>query len=147
MWYNLGRMPSLSETALTKNYRLVYEIVREQVRGTHLAPADVFALAKTRQKGIGFTTVYRALARLRELGLVSEISLPGAQSAYFEPAWPAHAHFRCDACGGIKDVDYSLSREVVDGLARKHRLNVHDVSISLQGTCRQCTDRGASPAG
>ena len=147
MWYNLGRMPSLSETTLTKNYRLVYEIVRGQVRGTHLAPADVFALAKNKQKGIGFTTVYRALARLRELGLVSEISLPGAPSAYYEPAWPAHAHFRCDACGGIEDVDYSLSREVVDDLARKHRLSVHDVSLSLHGTCRQCTDRGASPAG
>ena len=147
MWYNLGRMPSVSETTLAKNYRLVYEIVREQVRGTHLAPADVFALAKTKQKGIGFTTVYRALARLRELGLVSEISLPGAQSAYYEPAWPAHAHFRCDVCGGIEDVDYALSSEVVEDLARKHRLNVHDVSISLHGTCRRCTDRGGSPAG
>lgn len=140
-------MPTESQTSLTKNYRLVYEIVREQARGTHLAPADVFALAKSKHKGIGFTTVYRALARLRELGLVSEISLPGAQSAYYEPAWPAHAHFRCDVCGGIKDVEYSLSSDIVDGLARKHRLNVHDVSISLHGTCRQCTDRGASPAG
>jgi Fe2+ or Zn2+ uptake regulation protein len=62
-----------SESGLTKNYRLVHEIVREQARGTHLAPADVFALAKAKQKGIGVTTVYRALARLRELGLVSEI--------------------------------------------------------------------------
>ena len=140
-------MPSASEASLTKNYRLVYDIVREQTRGTHLAPADVFALAKRKHKGIGFTTVYRALARLRELGLVSEISLPGSLSAYYEQAWPAHAHFRCDGCGGIKDVEYSLSPEIVDGLARKHRLNVHDVSISLHGTCSQCTDRAASPAG
>ena len=142
MWYNFERMPDL-----TKNYRLVYEIVREQARGTHLAPADVFALAKTRHKGIGFTTVYRALARLCDLGLVSEISLPGAQSAYYERAWPAHAHFRCDACGDIKDIDYALAPKLVEELARKNRLNVQDVSISLHGTCAQCTDRAASPAG
>jgi Fe2+ or Zn2+ uptake regulation protein len=139
-------MPPPSETALTKNYRLVYEIVLEQVRGTHLAAADVFALAKTRQKGIGFTTVYRALARLCELGWISEISLPGAQSAYYEITWPAHAHFRCDFCGDIEDVDYALPREVVDDLVSKHRLDVQRISISLHGTCRQCTGRAASPA-
>jgi Fe2+ or Zn2+ uptake regulation protein len=140
-------MPSSSESGLTKNYRLVHEIVREQARGTHLAPADVFALAKTKQKGIGFTTVYRALARLRELGLVSEISLPGAESAYYEPAGAAHAHFRCDTCGTIEDIDYALDSDVVRDLARRHAIAVHDVSLSLHGTCRRCTDRAASPAG
>ncbi len=140
-------MPSLSESGLTKNYRLVYDIVREQARGTHLAPADVFTLAKSKRQGIGFTTVYRALARLRELGLVSEISLPGAGSAYYEPAGAAHAHFRCEACGAIEDIEYALDSDVVGDLARRHAITVHDVSLSLHGTCRRCTDRVASPEG
>jgi Fe2+ or Zn2+ uptake regulation protein len=146
MWYNFTRM-SPPESGLTKNYRLVYDIVREQGRGMHLAPADVFSLAKTKHKGIGFTTVYRALARLRELGLVSEISLPGADSAYYEPAGTPHAHFRCDKCGAIEDMDYAIDPAVVGDLSRKHAIAVRDVSLSLHGTCRRCTDRAASAAG
>ncbi len=142
LWYNFERM-----TGLTQNYRLVYEIVRDQARGTHLTPAEVFAFAKTKHKSIGFTTVYRALARMRELGLVSEISLPGTESAYYEPAGSVHAHFRCDACGGIEDIDYALAPKLVEELARKHRLDVQGVSINLRGTCRHCTDRAASSAG
>jgi Fe2+ or Zn2+ uptake regulation protein len=131
---------------MTKNYRLVYDIVREQTRGAHLAPADVFTLAKKKRQGIGFTTVYRALARLREMGLVSEISVPGAESAYYESAGPAHAHFRCEECGAIEDIDYALDPNVVKEIARKHAIAVRDVSLSLHGKCRLCRDRAASPA-
>ncbi len=131
---------------MTKNYRLIYDIVREQSRGSHLAPADVFTLAKAKRRGIGFTTVYRALARLRELGLVSEISVPGAESSYYETAGPAHAHFRCEDCCAIQDIDYALDSSVLDEIARKHAVAVRDVSLSLRGKCRRCTDRAGSPA-
>jgi Fe2+ or Zn2+ uptake regulation protein len=130
---------------MTKNYRLVYDIVREQTRGAHLAPADVFTLAKKKRQGIGFTTVYRALARLRKLGLVSEISVPGADSSYYEAAGPAHAHFRCEACGAIEDIDYALDSNIVNEIAHKHAIAVRDVSLSLRGKCRRCTDRVESP--
>jgi Fe2+ or Zn2+ uptake regulation protein len=96
------------EPRLAKNYRLINEILREQGPGTHLSVADVHALAKARQPGIGFTTVYRALARLHSLGLVSEIQLPGADYAYYETAASPHAHFLCDTCGKVHDIDYLL---------------------------------------
>ena len=126
------------ETRLAKNYRMIYEIVREQGPGKHLAVPDVFSLAKARRAGIGFTTVYRALARLRDMGLVSEILLPGADSAYYEPAGHAHAHFRCDVCGRVDDVDYALSPRVVSELARKHGAEVSEVLLSLHGRCARC---------
>ncbi len=130
---------------MTKNYRLVYDIVREQARGSHLAPADVFTIAKKKRQAIGFTTVYRALARLRELGLVSEISVPGAESSYYETTGPAHAHFRCEHCGAIEDIDYALDANVLSEIARKHAIAVRDVSLSLHGKCRRCTGRAESP--
>jgi Fe2+ or Zn2+ uptake regulation protein len=132
-----------TEPRLAKNYRLVNEILREQGPGTHLSVADVHALAQQRQPGIGFTTVYRALARLRELGLVSEILLAGADYAYYETAASPHAHFRCDVCGKVEDVDYLLSQRIVDDLARKQNADVTDVSLTLHGRCASCKDRGA----
>lgn len=126
---------------LTKNYRLVHDIVSEQGRGRHLAMSDLYALAKDRQPGIGFTTVYRALLRLRDLGLVSEILLPGAESAYYEPASEAHAHFRCAVCGKVEDIDYVVPAAVVRDLAQLHDLAVDNVSVSLHGRCAACRER------
>jgi len=129
---------------LAKNYQLVYEIVRAQGRGRHLATADVFDMAKRRRLGIGYTTVYRALARLRDSGLICEILLPGADSAYYEVAGEAHAHFRCDRCGHVADVDYVPSKRVVAELAKRHEFEVSDVLLSLHGRCARCREREAS---
>jgi Fe2+ or Zn2+ uptake regulation protein len=129
--------------ALAKNYRLIHEIVSEQGRGTHLSVADVYTLAKRRQPGIGETTVYRALARLRELGMVSEIQLPGADNAFYEPAGAAHAHFRCDVCGKVEDIEYTLAPKLVAELAQQHGAEVSEVLLSLHGRCSRCRDRGA----
>ena len=123
---------------LAKNYRLVHEVVHEQGHGTHLSVAEVWKLAKQRRPGIGFTTVYRALGRLREIGLVSEIRVPGADNAYYEPSGQPHAHFRCRSCGKVDDVDYVLSQPVVDELARRAGADVSEVSLTLHGRCAHC---------
>ena len=127
-----------SEPRLAKNHRLVYEIVREQGHGTHLSMGDIHALASRQRPGIGFTTVYRALARLRTAGLVSEILLPGADSAVYEPAGPVHAHFRCTVCGRIDDIAYTMPHDVADDLAQRHDVHVDSVAVSLHGRCASC---------
>ncbi len=131
------------EVRLAKNYRLVHDVVQQQGRGRHLSVAEVHDLAKTLRPGIGFTTVYRALGRLRSLGLVSEILLPGADSAYYEPAGAPHAHLRCERCGSVSDVDYMIPKRVIGDLAQKHHAQVTDVTLTLHGRCANCTNRDA----
>jgi Fe2+ or Zn2+ uptake regulation protein len=136
-------MRASGEPRLAKNYRLIYDILRQQGAGKHLAVADVYALARRENVGIGETTVYRALARLRDLGLVSEIAVPGADNAYYEVAASPHSHFRCDDCGSVEDVDYVLSPRIVAELARKQGAEITEVLLSLHGLCASCKDRGA----
>lgn len=128
--------------ALAKNYRLVHEIVLEQGRGVHLTMGEVHELARRRKRGIGFTTVYRALGRLRDLGLVCEIVLPGAGSAYYETAASPHAHFRCDACGRVDDVEYVTPRRSVRELSQRYGIEVRETLVSLHGLCRTCAATG-----
>jgi Fe2+ or Zn2+ uptake regulation protein len=132
-----------AEPHLAKNYRMIYDLVREQGVGTHLSVAEVYELAKARRPGIGATTVYRGLARLRDLGLVSEIELPGAESAYYEPAANAHAHFRCERCGKVEDVAYVIPPSVVEKLAHERGAEISEVSLTLQGRCAACKGLGA----
>jgi Fur family transcriptional regulator, ferric uptake regulator len=126
------------QAALSKNHRLVYEIVREQGAGTHLAMAQLFELARERQPSIGFTTVYRALTRLRDAGMVMEIQLPGAECAVYEPAAPPHAHFRCSVCGRVEDVVYAVPDGVAVRLANTHGFAVERIDVALTGRCASC---------
>jgi Fur family transcriptional regulator, ferric uptake regulator len=124
---------------LTKNHRLVYDILTEHGRGTHFSMAQLFELARRRRPGIGFTTVYRALMRLRDRELVSEIAIPGADCLVYEPAAPPHAHFRCSGCGRVEDLDYSIPSAVASKIAAASGFEVDNVELSVHGRCRSCS--------
>lgn len=133
-------MTAKIDSRLSKNHRLVHEIVTERGRGTHLAMADLYEIARVRRPGIGFTTVYRAITRLRDLGMVDEIIIPGADRAVYEPAGPKHAHFRCTQCGRVEDVDYSLSSDVEVALAEQIGGRITGVDVNLHGLCASCNN-------
>jgi Fe2+ or Zn2+ uptake regulation protein len=123
---------------LPKNYQLVYDIVRAAGTGVHLTTSALFTLAKKRRPAIGFTTVYRGVQRLRDLGLIDEIVVPGSDAAVYEPAGAPHAHFRCVRCGLVEDVDYRLAPQTVSALARATGARIDEVSVTLHGECRAC---------
>jgi Fe2+ or Zn2+ uptake regulation protein len=133
------------ETGLSKNHRLVYQIVLAQGVGTHLAMTQLFELARLQQPAIGFTTVYRALTRLRDAGLVAEINVPGAESAVYEPMAPPHAHFRCIACNVISDVPYTIADDVSAQLASANGFVIERSEVAFSGRCANChPERDAS---
>ena len=124
--------------ALPKNYRLIYEIVEKSGVGRHLTPSEIYAKALKRRPGIGFSTVYRGLERLRELGLVAELHLPGVDGAAYEPAGPRHAHFRCTQCGEIEDVPYAIPARTLNALARDHGFTIEGERVTFEGRCAAC---------
>lgn len=133
---NDGRQP-----ALPKNYQLIFDIVEESGVGRHLTPSDIYAKARRRQAGIGFSTVYRGLERLRDLGLVAELHVPGVDAATYEPAGPRHAHFRCSKCGAIEDVAYAIPARTLRTLAQEHGFEIDGERVSFEGRCARCAKR------
>jgi Fe2+ or Zn2+ uptake regulation protein len=128
---------------LPKNYRLIYDVVQESGRGRHLTMSDVFARAAAVRPGIGFSTVYRGLVRLRDLGLIAEIVVPGSDSATYEPSGPHHAHVRCVACGTIDDVSYALPARVLKSVASATGYEIESGTVTFAGRCSAC---GAHPS-
>ncbi|MGH7737244.1 MAG: Fur family transcriptional regulator [Candidatus Tyrphobacter sp.] len=123
---------------LPKNYALVYEIIRKAGRGVHFTMNELFAHAKRRQPRIGFSTVYRGVARLRDGGLVDEIELPGSDSAVYELRATPHAHFRCERCGRVADVEYALSSRTIAAIAAQTGATISSSGVTLSGTCNSC---------
>jgi Fe2+ or Zn2+ uptake regulation protein len=126
---------------LPKNYALVLEMVRKQGHGVHATLHDIFNAARRLNPGIGHTTVYRALQRLTDLGLIAQVAVPGTASTLFEPAAPAHGHFLCKECGKVSDLDFTLRPATLRKLSEQHDLTIEDASVVLRGTCSDCAPR------
>jgi Fe2+ or Zn2+ uptake regulation protein len=133
-------MPSSVRPSLPKNYQLIYKIVEDSGIGRHLTSGQIYAKALKRRPGIGFSTVYRALQRLRDLGLVSEVCVPGVDAATYEPSGPQHAHFRCSACGGVEDVAYTIPPRTIKALGWQHGVKIESERVIFEGLCAVCSD-------
>src|SRR5579875_3178600 len=131
-------MASSVQPDLPKNYQLVYDIVVESGIGCHLTHSEIYAKALARRPGIGYATVYRALERLRDTGLVSELVVPGAPAATYEPAGPRHAHFRCSACGTIADVPFAIPPRTLAALSVQYNLEIAAERVTFEGRCATC---------
>jgi Fe2+ or Zn2+ uptake regulation protein len=123
---------------LPKNYRLIHEIVSESGLGRHLTMGEIYERTASRRPGIGYSTVYRGLVRLRDLGLISEIIVPGSAAATYEPVGPPHAHFRCSGCGTIEDIDFHLPQRTLAAIAQRNGVEVDAGSVVFQGRCASC---------
>jgi Fur family ferric uptake transcriptional regulator len=132
------KTPAPAYVRLPKNYQLILDVVQESGRGRHLTMNDVFSQTSARRPGIGYSTVYRGLVRLRELGLISEIVVPGAVSATYEPAAERHAHFLCTGCSAIEDVEYALPPRVLRSVADKSGFEIAAGTVTFEGLCRMC---------
>lgn len=131
-------MTTATRPPLPKNYQLIFDIVEESGVGRHLTSSEIYAEALKRRPGIGVSTVYRGLERLRDLGLVSELHVHGTDGATYEPAGPRHAHFRCMQCGAIEDVPYAVPARTIKGLATEHGFAIDSERVTFEGRCANC---------
>ncbi len=97
-------------------------------------------------RDVGTATVYRALERLDELGLVQRLDVRDGPALY-EPADPSgehHHHLVCDSCRQVSPFeDRGLERAIEEASDRlDFRVAGHDVV--MRGICRSCA-RSASP--
>lgn len=127
-----------AEQSLPKNYQLIREVIEACGIGCHLTPSEIHAKVRKRHPSIGLTTVYRGLERLRDLGFISEISVPGADAATYEPSGPRHAHFRCGTCGSIEDVAFAIPARTIEALAAEHDLKIENQRVIFEGRCARC---------
>lgn len=121
---------------LTRQRKLVLDIIQSSQE--HLDAEGIYQYAQMRDKKISLATVYRALAYLKETGLVQDHSL-GQDHAHFEPAQAEpHYHFTCKKCGQIIEFEAPQVIEVIRSLYDSRHLLVTEVHLLLSGYCNLC---------
>ncbi|KPM55450.1 hypothetical protein ACG83_08880 [Frankia sp. R43] len=117
--------------------------ILEVLAGTseHLGIDELFRRAVATAPGLHLTTVYRAVERLEELGLVVQVH--GDRGAAFfhlseVVAGQSHLHVRCRVCERVFDVPAGLLDEAARRLDESAGFLLTPEHTALARTCRWC---------
>lgn len=108
----------------------------------HPTATEVFIRVKQRMPSISLATVYNCLETLTQAGLVRQVNLDRAPSRYC-PNLKEHAHFHCESCGEISDVNLAPGAGVHGAVELPEGFVVHKVDLSLRGLCPNCSAKQA----
>jgi Fe2+ or Zn2+ uptake regulation protein len=123
---------------LTSQRSLIFDIISKG--GSHLAASEIYARAWRRMPGISLSTVYRAIGKFKELGLVEECHL-GQEHHHYEPLQNGgHFHLVCRGCGTVIEFEYPLIKRIRDEVVKARRFDIVSAEVNLSGYCSRCRD-------
>jgi Fur family ferric uptake transcriptional regulator len=116
----------------------------------HLSAEEIFSRVRKQCPSIGFTTVYRTLDVLEDMGVVVKHHFGDGRGRYEladNPQKPEHHHHLvCTRCRRIIDYDDFVEEEVgfvrklERQLSKKHVFTITGHVIQFHGVCRSCGD-------
>ncbi len=101
----------------------------------HITAEQLYNTLKENQTRIGIATVYRNLNELAELGVLNRITYVG-QPTHYEYWHESHAHFYCEHCHSIHDIQ--VPDNSIDNLKHWQGHYVKEKKIELRGICQRC---------
>jgi Fe2+ or Zn2+ uptake regulation protein len=128
---SLNQRLATSGLRFTPQREHVYHVLLQ--KRDHPTAEEVFMRAKDSLPDISIATVYNCLDALVKCGLVRQVTVERGATR-FCPNMNKHAHFFCEECGHIFDVN--LSREETFTLPRGFRSK--HVEVAFRGFCPSC---------
>jgi Fur family peroxide stress response transcriptional regulator len=114
------------------------EIFREVAQTDEHPDAEViFKRVRERMPTVSHDTVYRTLASLEEIGLVSRVD-PVCGRARYDANTDEHHHFICTECGAISDVYLKKEIPLPEGVGNLG--SAKSLHLQVRGICHQCNN-------
>ncbi len=109
----------------------------------HVSAEELYDIVKSKDKGIGQATVYRALKIFTEAGLAREVYLSD-NSVRYEHLYnhDHHDHLICTRCNKVVEVIEPAIEILQNALAERHGFKLHDHRLYLYGVCEECRGKG-----
>ena len=110
-----------------------------------LTPEEAHAALERQGLGIGKTTVYRAIARLCENGVLRRYaSHESGEAALYQlnPCRESHLHIRCVRCGALEHLHCEEIEAFKKHLTEHHGFSLDEGQTVLYGLCEQCSREG-----
>ena len=104
----------------------------------HPSAEDIYREILQIHPSISFTTVYKTLQTLRDMGEIQELSI-NPERAHYDPDISDHAHIFCRSCRQIGDIENTLDTPLLMTLTDESSdFEVHNVQVHAVGLCGEC---------
>ncbi len=105
--------------------------------GSHPSAKELYHVAHRQGASVSFATVYNTLEKLASLGVLTELTFPGAP-ARFDLNMRPHVNLVCLNCGTIVDVLSSQLARVMGIVGKASGFEVRSQRLDVYGRCAQC---------
>lgn len=108
--------------------------------GGHVSAAEIARQVQKQFPTVDVSTVYRTLALLKELRLVTETDLGTGDAMYeWAPAEPHH-HLVCTACGSVQVLEHATLATLARAIDERHGFAANLDHFAIFGRCHACRD-------
>jgi Fur family transcriptional regulator, ferric uptake regulator len=103
----------------------------------HISPADVARRVEKRVPGVNPSTVYRTLAVLEDLGVLSHAHLESGPE-YHRRSDSQHVHLTCSNCASEDSLSMKEAARLKDLIVRHHGFRPDLTHFAISGLCAHC---------
>lgn len=104
----------------------------------HPSASEIFQEVRASYPYVDISTVYRTLASLRELGLVTETDMGSGDLRYQWASETPHHHLICQRCGHVAELEHDLMAGLGEQLRERHGFVARLDHFAIFGLCREC---------
>lgn len=125
---------------VTEQRQKILEVLKAVPVGKHLSAEDIYQTLTEEGEKIGFSTIYRALHLLVNLGVLRELTLSEERKFYelCDPAIGAHHHLVCTQCGTVQEFADNFILTLGSDEAVKREFSLLDCQFTVYGVCPKC---------
>lgn len=120
---------------ITPQRLMIFKVLENNV--SHPSAEEIFKRVKKIYPTVSFTTIYKTLETLRDLGELRELIIDKDRKHY-DPNMNAHHHVICSTCKKIHDIYDDFSSHIKLSGAIQDDYAISGFQISFYGLCKDC---------
>jgi len=131
-----------TELKATGQRAVILDIVRAG-KG-HLDADEIYQQARKKLARLSLSTVYRALAKFKETGLIEERHLDENHHHYEISHRGEHHHLICTRCGKVVEFKLPITEIVIEKVPQAAGFKINHIGeLSLSGLCPDCQKKAS----
>jgi Fur family ferric uptake transcriptional regulator len=135
----------MREFLKTKGYKMTPQ--RELVfrsffeLGKHVSVDELYERVRQIDKSVGYSTVWRNLKIICEVGLAKEVNVGDGITRYDRVTRNPHGHLFCLSCKKLLEFDLEDMVEKLNKVAKRESFDTENLKVEIEGYCPDCRSK------
>ena len=114
--------------------------------GKHVSVDELYDRVRQKDSTVGYSTVWRNLKLICEVGLAEEVNLGDGVTRYDRVTDAPHGHLFCMKCKELIEFDVEKIIDFLTLAASTHKFQPEGFKIEIQGYCEKCRESSDAAA-